>query len=160
LAQKPLAAWPVSIYLFISFPKLACQARPAHSAFRRSSAHSAPSSLFLLASSSRGRRLPSANTPPPYSPSATGHRLASHAPPLHPKRCRRPILSPPLPLPLPPFPPPLEMAPSIAAGQAPTRTGSAPLPRPYIKAPLAPPLITAPCGGLCSTPSCLLVPLL
>jgi hypothetical protein len=104
--------------------------------------------------------------PPPATGRSTaalvtsGHWLASRTPPLHLKWRCRPILSPPLPFPLPPLPPPLKTGPSIAAGRAPTPTASAPSPRPYIKAPLTPPLITAPCATLCSTPSCLPVPLL
>jgi hypothetical protein len=44
LAEKPLAAQPISIFFSFSFLKSACQARPAHSAFRPSSVPSAPSS--------------------------------------------------------------------------------------------------------------------
>jgi hypothetical protein len=65
----------------------------------------------------------------------SGHQLASRAPQLHPKRCCRPILSPPLPFPLPPFPSPLETAPSIAAGRAPTADRRSSFPEPSLHRP-------------------------
>jgi hypothetical protein len=65
----------------------------------------------------------------------SGHRLASRAPPLHLKWRYRPILSPPLPFTLPPFPPPLETAPSIAAGRAPTACHHSSFPDPSLRRP-------------------------
>jgi hypothetical protein len=65
----------------------------------------------------------------------SGHQLASHVPPLHLKRWCRPILSCPLPFPLPRFPPPLETAPSIAAGRAPNAGRCSSFPDPSLRRP-------------------------
>jgi hypothetical protein len=65
----------------------------------------------------------------------SGHQLASHAPPLHLKWHCHPILSCPLPFPLPRFPPPLETAPSIAAGRAPNAGRCSSFPDPSLRRP-------------------------
>jgi hypothetical protein len=113
--------------------------------------------FFLFVSFFWNRPAKRARPTRPHHPFSSS-RQAAEAAARHRPKCRRPThLPPPALLPRPSTPP--ETALSIAAGQAPTATASAPLPRPNIKAPLTLSLVTTPCAALCSTPSCLLVPL-